>query len=251
MERGSIPRGSTKQQGLTMKLITLGCSLTEFSNWAYHLSKSINVPITNLASSAGSNQLQIEKFFDLVVSDGVSADDIVVWQITSLHRLHLRLPPTAENLQQLKLGQEKLNSNFYKHYNETHKPNIYDYRYRYDILSRSPLISKEMIAGADYMQDLQRLTAVLSLVNRCCKLLVFVGWSEALTVNDRNHCQEFFKHLDRLGIDYIKECYVDWTRENNLLFWEDGWHPDETSGSLFAEQVIMPRLSQSVVDTKL
>ena len=80
-----------------MKLITLGCSLTQVCGIPEYLGKAINLEVIDLSESAGSNMLQIKRLHDSIAQNKVCKDDIAVWQITSDERAYESLPETRLN----------------------------------------------------------------------------------------------------------------------------------------------------------
>ena len=50
-----------------MKLITLGCSLTQVCGIPEYLGKAINLEVIDLSESAGSNMLQIKRLYRIKV----------------------------------------------------------------------------------------------------------------------------------------------------------------------------------------
>lgn len=220
-----------------MKLIALGCSLTEHSNWVWHLAKLLGAPAQNYGISSSSNLLQVQRFQELVLANTINPDDVLVWQITGATRIHKRIKDAhavTEGLKKLK--------NIKRHHVDSVIPNIFDQQPRFDLLSHSPLIPAESAIAQDYAQDLQTLLANIVVASKICRVLVFVGWDDALVIDEVSHKHTVFGMLDQHQVPYITDSYVEWTRANNLPFWHDGWHPSEIAGLAFAEQVLLPRL---------
>lgn len=222
-----------------MKLIALGCSLTEHSNWSWHLSRLIGIPAHNYGISSSSNLLQVHRFQELVLSRAIEFDDLLIWQITGATRIHKRI----NDVQLVNAGIAKLKK-FKRHHVNSVIPNVFDQQTRFDLLSHSPLITAESTIAHDSAQDLQTLLANIILASKMCRVLVFVGWDDALVINETNHSAALFDILTQHSVPHISNSYVEWTRANNLPFWEDGWHPSETAGIAFAEQVLHPTLKQ-------
>lgn len=222
-----------------MKLIALGCSLTEHSNWSWHLSRLIGIPAHNYGISSSSNLLQVHRFQELVLSRAIEFDDLLIWQITGATRIHKRI----NDVQLVNAGIAKLKK-FKRHHVNSVIPNVFDQQTRFDLLSHSPLITAESTIAHDSAQDLQTLLANIILASKMCRVLVFVGWDDALVINETNHSAALFDILTQHSVPHISNSYVEWTRANNLPFWEDGWHPSEIAGIAFAEQVLHPTLKQ-------
>lgn len=213
-----------------MNLVGLGCSLTEHSNWFWHLSKITKWPGPNLGVSSSSNLLQVNRFHDAVLNKKLNSDSLIIWQITGIDRQTKRLTDVNNNIK----------TPFKRHYINS-EPNIFDNKMRYDLLSHSPLISKKDSLNNCGLQDLQTTLATILMASKTYPLLVFVGWKDALTDSTgKNYLSELFSFFDKHSIHYIDDCYVEWTRNNNLPFWEDGWHPSEQAGIAFAENILHP-----------
>ncbi len=74
-----------------MKLFTFGCSMTDYEGIKERLSELLDVELINSAQSAGSNQLQVKRFHQLILENQISSDDIIYWQVTFSHRRFKRL----------------------------------------------------------------------------------------------------------------------------------------------------------------
>jgi hypothetical protein len=74
-----------------MKLVTFGCSLTHNYGLTEELANLLNVDLLNLAYTAGSNQLQINRFHEAILNKQIDKTDIVYWQVTSVIRGYNRL----------------------------------------------------------------------------------------------------------------------------------------------------------------
>jgi hypothetical protein len=227
------------QNKYTMKLIALGCSLTEHSNWVWHLSRLIGIPAHNYGISSSSNLLQVHRFQELILSNTFESDDLLIWQITGATRIHKRII----DIDAVNEGITKL-KNVKRHHVNSVIPNIFDQQTRFDLLSHSPVINAKATIAHDSAQDLQTLLANIIMASKICRVLVFVGWDDALVIDEINHSAALFDLLTQHSVPYISNSYVEWTRANNLPFWEDGWHPSETAGIAFAEQVLHPTLKQ-------
>lgn len=80
-----------------MKLFTIGCSFTEgqglknqrFESYSHHLSKKLNLEYFNFGVSGASNDYIFRKIFELINSNTIKKDDIIVIQWTHYNRKEL------------------------------------------------------------------------------------------------------------------------------------------------------------------
>ena len=84
------------------RLITLGCSLTYDIGMKERLAELLAYDLISHAQTAGSNGLQINKFHEYVLENDVDKQDLVLWQITSPTRNHVRLYPNIVNTKKVK-----------------------------------------------------------------------------------------------------------------------------------------------------
>lgn len=220
------------------RLITLGCSLTYDIGMKERLAELLAYDLISHAQTAGSNGLQINKFHEYVLENDVDEQDLVLWQITSPTRNHVRLYPNIVNTKKVKDIQEKdFAPNDRYHYIQN-SMNVFDNLSRLDMLCNSPYSLVEF----DSNEQLQNILTNIVLCSKIYpKTMILFGWSQMLNDKEKDI---FFQYLDRHNVQYIKEFYVDWIKNNKLKMWDDDYHPAPESGAIFAEQVIMPKLQE-------
>jgi hypothetical protein len=226
-----------------MKLFTFGCSLTHFKGIKEKISNLLNIEFINFAESAGSNQLQVNKFNELVLENEITNEDIIYWQITFMYRRYQRL--MKHNLSKIEyMG--KSDSNFLGPTFVMSKPNIFDNYERIDLLSTSAWHHKCIDeSDVDHNQNLQTLLSTIILSKKITKkVLVVFGWDEVI---DDEHLNIFKKYLVKNNIKYVDESYLTYIKKNNLEIM-DSLHPTEKSAEFFAENVIYPLLNEIIKD---
>ena len=223
-----------------MKLITLGCSLTQVCGIPEYLGKAINLEVIDLSESAGSNMLQIKRLHDSIAQNKVCKDDIAVWQITSDERAYESLPETRLNEVTLldKSKQIPLKSRngelFQPYHHVLSSKNIFNSKRRIDLLCNSKLLNKTHSVE----DDLQMFISTLVLAkNFFRKLFVYFGWDDVM---DDKYKTIFLNCIDYHDINFINQSFLDWAIENKKEMGDDEAHPSCKTGKEFAETFIQP-----------
>jgi hypothetical protein len=218
-----------------MKLITLGCSLTENGGVASTLSKLAGIKLLNVAHSAGSNQLQVLRMQELIVNDQIAADDIIYWQITGIYRTHLRLQ-LARLAEVEEIQKSEFSANGLHHYTPSEK-NIFDKFNRIDLLANSPLV--ESSSTADIDDSLQTLVACLISTKRAvANLTVVFGWD---AIMDPYRSKIFKQYLAKFNINFVDQSFLEYAVHNRLGM-TDSMHPDTAAGVQFATEIAYPSI---------
>lgn len=228
------------------KLITLGCSLTYEYNepsWSTHLSNLLNIPVTNLSVSAGSNQLQIQRIKKTILNNRIDDKTLVVWQITSCNRVYARVKNNERNISLLK---EEGKTTGHETFVYSDK-NIFDGKARIDLVCNSPYAFEICNAGlnfdgVDSINLMEEILFFLQIIKKITPyVVVFFGWEKVMAEDYSVKLLEAFKiKLDEYGIFYADEPFVEWCRENSQNFHPDNQHPTFESGRNYAELVILP-----------
>lgn len=220
-----------------MKLITMGCSVTYFPGVKEKLASLLNVELLNLSQPAGSNELQINKLHESIISNSLDKDDIVYWQITSVgrkfDRLNKHFLKEAVRIQEEKfdVGQPGV-----YHYVMS-KENVFDSKPRIDLLCHSPMATR--LVTMDIDQRLQTLLATIIMLSKFIpKILIVFGWKSIMS---DNQCKIFKKYLTEFNISYVDESYVDYAVLNRLEMMDD-MHPAESAGDKFAMDIVYPKI---------
>jgi hypothetical protein len=226
-----------------MKLISFGCSLTDFIGVKEKLSELLGVTNYNLSEGAGSNQLQVNRFKELIIEDKINSDDIIYWQITMYDRRYDRLMIRDYSLI------ENVQSEFENKYSHprhftTKSENIFDKEVRFDLLSHSPVLYDKFYEDVDYNQELQNLLSTLIMAKKITKKIVVVfGWDGIIP---EKYLPIFKSYLLKHKIDFIDDPYLTYVINNELPFFDDGLHPKKESGESFALNVVYPKLIEII-----
>jgi hypothetical protein len=215
------------------KLITLGCSITSQCGVKEHLSKLLNLENLDLSHSAGSNQLQVKRLFELFLNNRIEKNDIVCWQITGVYRNYLRLQ--LDSQQQVEDIQKNNFKDPYHHYTYSKNKNIFDQKNRIEILCNSPLVENEF----DENDELQTLLGTIILLKQYCKNIIIVfGWKEVMLTDQKT---VFKKLLNEYDIDFVDEYFLEFSKDRNMPMM-DNMHPGLEAGTLYAEEVIYKKI---------
>ena len=216
-----------------MKLITIGCSLTNLFGFSQTLADLLNVELIDLSYPASSNQLQVNRLHELILSQQVDKEDIVYWQITGINRKNGRLQ--MDRFAEIDKIQKDQFTKPNHHYVINENINIFDKKNRIDLLCNSPAASTDV----DSNQDLQMLLATIILMSHVTpKLIVTFGWKNIMLPT---HMVAFKKQLTDHEINFIEETYLDYTVNNNLEMFDDG-HPGSGAAGPYLKEVIQPKL---------
>lgn len=224
-----------------MTLFSFGCSLTEFVGIKEKLSSLLNIDYINSAQAAGSNQLQINKFNELILENKIKKDDVIYWQITFMYRRYKRL--MIDDLPLIKQIQDT-EFNFVGTHFIVKSRNIFDNELRIDLMSNSPWLDKYLDESeVDFNQELQTLLSTIILCKKTTKnVIVVFGWDDVMS-NDHLHI--FKNYLNTHNISYIDKSYLTFVNENKLEYIDD-IHPTQRSAEIFAENEVYPILKKLI-----
>jgi hypothetical protein len=224
-----------------MNLVALGCSLMFIYGMKEFLAEYTHKKLVNLSHSASSNKLQITRFQEYILHNSFYTNDIILWEITSCTRPHIRLINNDINLSKAKEIQTTYKLYGVKNHFVVSHENIFDKNTRLDLLCQSPMIPKSVFYEHDYNDSLQELLSVLILAKKYHnKLLVFFGWKDIM---EQSTMIIFKNILDKNQIDYLDEFYLDWALENKMAMF-DSTHPSAESSREFGKNIILPKLNQ-------
>ena len=224
-------------------LISLGCSLTHQIGWANRVANTLNIPLTNLAVSAGSNQIQQKRIQEYILRKGITENDLVIWQITSTNRKYSRerLSQRWQNTLQKELtdSDEVKRDPSYRFTFTKSFPNLLDNTERIDFLCTSPYASSQF-DEANILEEM--LFHFVTLKKYTPHLIVVLGWEQVITDQYRNKFKELLKENN---IDFIDEYICEWCAVHNLPF--DGTlHPAQSSYQEYALNVLIPRIKELI-----
>lgn len=208
------------------KLVVFGCSLSSLGNnesWSDKVAEALPVHFINYAVASSSNQLQMKRFQEFILTNTVSDNDIILWQITGYERTHVRAKnPIVKNKDALIKT----------------SPNHFDGIERCDTLSHSGITYKFMDEN-DAEQRLEELLFHLVSANKFTKkLLVIFGWDEVMP---EDYMIKFKQVLTQKNIQFENMSIVTWAKQNNFSF-PDGYHPGKEAYKSFANDIVLPKL---------
>jgi hypothetical protein len=223
------------------QLISLGCSLTHQIGWADHVSTILEIPLTNLAVSAGSNQIQQKRLQEYILRKGISSHDLVIWQITSTDRRYRRVQLTQ--IWQKILHKELTDSDEIKSdplYRPTFtksSPNLIDNKESIDFLCTNDYA----FGNFNEAELLEEILFHLAVVKKYTPyLIVVLGWEQVIT---DQHRHRFIELLKKYNIEFVEEYICEWCAMQGLPF--DGTlHPAHNSYKEYALNVLIPKIKE-------
>jgi hypothetical protein len=202
-----------------------GCSLTKMCGIPdYFREKGLTV--VDFSASAGSNQLQIQRYYDHV-QQNVLHNDVIIFQITSLRRPWARLDKTTF-LDNRSLYVPKLPKGHHCFVeNDT----------TVDLLCNAVFdhVDPVMLSTNDLLTFLQTL-------GQNNRLLVWIGHQGFVD----EHEKKILDFLHNQKILYCKHYFTEWCLKHKLPFWDSN-HPTVESGRQFAEQCLWPMIAPHMV----
>ena len=218
------------------KLITLGCSLTYHGGWNIPLAELLKYELYDTSMYASSNIMQVNIFNNLLITDQIKQNDILIWQLTGQLRSGFSLIRTPNWHERL---DDTPDYNDGCEYYINLPANHFDNLPRTHILSNHPLTKIHMY---DWPQELEATMSTIIMSSKLFKVLVFVGWDGALTEIHDNY-NKVIDLLENNEVPHIKESCLSWHIRNKLELKNDS-HPLQTNGHLYAEQVLYPKLQE-------
>lgn len=228
------------------RLIGFGCSISITHGWVESSAEELGITPINLSLASGSNQVQAKRFQEIVLDNNIQQDDIIVWQLTTFIRRFLRLKFDERNKKILK-HDRKLNK--WPSYEIGIHSNIFDNMSRVDVLSHSSLLQYKNVFALSLNDEEQILEDILfTLISAkffAPNILVFRGWDDVM---ESVYWSKFKQELHKRNINTSDVSLVEWCRENNLSFKEDGSHPSEEASKLFGKLVITPMIKKILME---
>lgn len=228
-----------------MRLITLGDSLTNGDwNWPTPLAQKLKCPLINFAIPGTQNALCIQKMQDFILNDELKEDDIVIWEMTlswkPVVRIRLEHLEEAERIRQ----EMKENNSEFEHFALTNYKNKIDDKHRIDLIDISPMLNKFILLDAprDIPNQLQNLLFMFYIVKKMCPRLLVIQ-AKKIFIKDEDYWVKMREYLKEKDIEFVDEGILDWCEEMNLDF-KDPLHPTPKSMSIYAMQVLHPKLKQ-------
>jgi hypothetical protein len=225
------------------KLLVFGCSLSatgHLTTWSdqvkehYDVNKK-DIELLNFAVPASSNILQIKRFQEYVVNNNIGPDDVIMWQVTGSERGHKRISNRLEK----ESPQETRKLMSYKNMYYSGAINYFDQKRRVDLLCHHPSCVGINIDEEEVLQELLFCFRVAKKFTN--RVLVFVGWDEAVSAE---HSKKFTDFLNDSNISFINESLLSYTKRNGLPVLPDGTHPGEDAYISYADNMIVPLIKK-------
>lgn len=215
---------------LKNRYISLGCSLTAQTGYIKFLIREYGLDITNLAVSAGSNQLQQHRLNNLYVKNQINLNTILLWQITFPLRSHALIDYDE-------FAETNSSSEFFDNIRE----NVELFQSsHYALLTHNPYFQKIHVAS-NYNENLQNLTIdIMHWSFLCKKIIVYLGW-DFMEKKVYKTFLNFLKRRPNILVLPQESNIVDWCKNNNLEF-SDDLHPTEESYIQWAKSNLIPVL---------
>jgi hypothetical protein len=224
------------------QLISLGCSLTHQIGWADQVATTLDIPLTNLAVSAGSNQIQQKRIQEYILRKGITENDLVIWQITSTTRKHKReslSPKWQITLQKELTDSDEVKRDPTYHFTFTKSSlNLFDNKERIDFLCTSPYTYSSQLDEAGLLEEI--LFHLVTVKKYTPYLIVVLGWEQVITDQYRNKFKELLKEYK---INYVDEYICEWCAIQNLPF-NGTLHPSHNSYQEYALKVLIPKIKE-------
>lgn len=263
-----------------MRIVSFGCSLSrqgsdniEFPNYYNKNSDDFKSGVVrtlanlnrseylNYAISSTGLQKLNQRFSEYMLSE-YREDDIILWQFTNYSRkfYDFLLPETIDKETCGISFENYYNAIYYIH--NTNNIDFYEGYHSLSYLSHHPSLGKmeyfspgfpgtrfPVIEGMSYntMQHIVDSLANLKTIKQMGNpVLCWFGWHGCLTIQSYNklwdHNTKVEKHLNDMGVDFVKERYLEWTIKKNLPQL-DTTHPCPFKAApLYAEKVLYPKL---------
>lgn len=205
-----------------MQLMTFGCSLTQICGVTDFFQTVFD--LQDFSESAGSNQLQIQRYRDFAAANDISPDSIILYQITGLDRPWARLSRLMFHANP-DYYVPKLPQNHYC-YVENHDTVDLLCNAKFDHVNPSMITCRDLL---DFLGE----------VNQHHHLIVWFGHKGFVESN----YAEISKYLEQNHVVTCQEFFTQWCWDNQLPFLDD-LHPAPESGQLYAQQCLLPLINQ-------
>jgi hypothetical protein len=221
-------------------LITCGCSFTQQPGWANYVNKHFTYEkLTNLAVGAGTNNTQINRINDFVLSNNQPFD--LIWQITFPERTsNIRLPPDHPDVITKKY-KPRIDRGFTYAQISPIKNYVDDQRH-VDILHDGYVLPRQPLLYSDINNDVSRLLCTILLMNKVADhVMIFFGIDNVdQLIVDR--MQEFFLK-EKIPFVPYQHNLLGHVKHYNMAMAQDGWHPAQESYVAWADTVLIPAIS--------
>lgn len=224
------------------EIVALGCSLTAQSGYVKHLNRQYNLGIKNLAVSAGSNELQNFRLNNMLVTDQIGRDTILLWQITSPWRSFKSIPQRYSKSYENKLGNPNSDGSYDCFYE---KIGLFDER------------SLILLCNHKYFDDFYQNPAYNLHMTICDivkwsflvkNVIVYLGWSFLDGSNSIDKSLELLSKYENIKVIPKQNSILDVCADNGWALYDD-FHPTEESYIKWSNLILEPILF-SMIDLK-
>mgnify|MGYP001173516034 FL=1 len=218
-----------------MKLITLGCSLAPIDYWPRWSRQYLKISEenhTHIQGGARGNKINLYLLNRHILEHGLD-DTFVIWELSGWEREDSIVP--EEKIRDPELLPPDLTMLV---------NNMYAPGSTYVTWGGSNQPNKDLHRGIRSHHNnpsatLEQVVTQLCLLNKCCKVLVFRGWSGALPKDSWHKIAETF---NQHGVNYMREAYADWCAEHHDL--GEDWHPKNKPAKDFFNKIFIPKLQE-------
>lgn len=221
------------------QIIALGCSLTAQPGYVNYFNNTHNLNITNLAASAGSNELQSFKLNNLLVNNQVSRDSILLWQLTTPWRT-LRTFTNSDS--------EPFNSNCGFPGENIFHDCIYENTGLFSEPSLMLLCNHAYFANYWHNPTYNLHMTICDIVKWSFlveEVIVYLGWSFSDTQEHIDTSLKFLSTFKNITVIPKEHSILDVCNDNKWPIKEDQ-HPTEDSYINWAKQVLEPVLFSKI-----
>lgn len=202
-----------------MNLVMFGCSLTRVCGIPQYFTQQ-GFSVLDFSESAGSNRLQIQRYYDWIEHTPIDRDDVLIWQITGFERPWARLDRRQFLENPSRYIPADLSPQHHCHVENQHTV---------DLLSNADYTH----ARPEYVTLDQLLSFFRHLIPQH-KLLIWAGHEGFV----RNH-QDRLIALATDHVYFCQEYFTNWCWQRRLPF-QDQAHPAVESGQTFADLCLRP-----------
>jgi hypothetical protein len=223
------------------KLVTCGCSFTQQDGWAKHIKNYYEYfHHLNLAIGAGTNNTQINRINDFILSNPEPFD--LVWQITYPSRTsNMRLSPDHPDVV-TKNYKPRIDRGF-TYAQVSPIKNFIDDQKHVDILYDGYVLPRQEIRYANINNDVSQLLCTMMLVSKFAQhLMIFFGVDD-IEQMQVDRMQEFFGRANIPFVPY-QHNLLGYVKHHQLGLAEDHFHPAKQSYVTWADSVLIPAISQ-------
>ena len=222
-----------------MKIHIFGCSLSHGIWWDRFLLDHRSIVY---AVPAGDNTTQCRRFQDLVVANGISENDFVLWQVTYPGRMGFRLHPDHHFV---KSNNHKLSVS--KNLHRTIEPNVLDQKKYFDYVAFNEEWYNIFYYVENVNQELQTLPYNIKIADKITKKKTIV-WFAQQDMFDRTIAQNFVNFLNHNNIDHVllENSIMTWANRNKVSMDKESLHPTPISYKLYVDDILKPKIDENI-----